>query len=120
VLVMDNARIHKVPGIREMVEERGMRLLFLPAYSPDLNSIEEAFSCEFLDIVILAASRKHQHYLSVYSLLRFANFCENREIFKNGHVTCAWAKQQIDGWSSAAVGYRPVQIFVELGCHTFA
>jgi len=45
VLVMDNARIHKVLGIREMVEERGMRLLFLPAYSPDLNPIEEAFSC---------------------------------------------------------------------------
>jgi len=24
---------------------RGMRLLYLPAYSPDLNPIEEAFSC---------------------------------------------------------------------------
>ena len=41
---MDNATIHKVPGIREMVEERGARLLFLPAYSPDFNPIELAFS----------------------------------------------------------------------------
>ena len=44
VLVIDNASIHHVPGIRELVEARGMKLLFLPAYSPDLNPIEEAFS----------------------------------------------------------------------------
>jgi hypothetical protein len=44
VLVVDNASIHKVAGIREMVEERGARLLFLPAYSPDFNPIELAFS----------------------------------------------------------------------------
>jgi hypothetical protein len=43
VLVVDNASIHKVAGIRELVEERGMRLMFLPAYSPDLNPIELAF-----------------------------------------------------------------------------
>jgi hypothetical protein len=44
VLVVDNASIHKVAGIREMVEERGARLLYLPAYSPNFNPIELAFS----------------------------------------------------------------------------
>lgn len=44
VLVVDNASIHKVAGIREMIEERGARLLFLPPYSPDFNPIELAFS----------------------------------------------------------------------------
>ena len=44
VLVIDNASIHKVTGIREMVEERGAHLLYLPAYSPDFNPIELAFS----------------------------------------------------------------------------
>jgi hypothetical protein len=44
VLIMDNAAIHKVDGVREMIEERGVRLVYLPAYSPDLNPIEEAFS----------------------------------------------------------------------------
>jgi hypothetical protein len=44
VLVIDNTSIHKVAGIRELVEERGMRLLFLPSYSPDYNPIELAFS----------------------------------------------------------------------------
>lgn len=44
VLVIDNASIHKVDGIRELVEERGMRLVYLPSYSPDLNPIELTFS----------------------------------------------------------------------------
>jgi len=41
---MDNVAIHKVKGIREMIEERGLLLLYLPPYSPYLNPIEEAFS----------------------------------------------------------------------------
>ena len=44
VLVVDNASIHKVDGIRELVEGSGMRLMFLPSYSPDLNPIELTFS----------------------------------------------------------------------------
>ena len=44
VLVIDNASIHKLAGIHELVEERGTRLLYLPAYSPDFNPIELAFS----------------------------------------------------------------------------
>ena len=30
--------------MRELVEARGCELLYLPAYSPDLNPIEEAFA----------------------------------------------------------------------------
>jgi transposase len=44
VLVVDNASIHKVAGIRDMVEEHSVCLLFLPTYSPDFNPIELAFS----------------------------------------------------------------------------
>jgi hypothetical protein len=44
VLVIDNASIHNVAGIREAVEDHGARLLFLPLYSPDFNPIELAFS----------------------------------------------------------------------------
>ena len=36
--------IHKVAGIQELVEGYGARLLYLPAYSPDFNPIELAFS----------------------------------------------------------------------------
>ena len=36
---------HKGARVRELIEERGCRLLlFVPPYSPDFNPIEEAFS----------------------------------------------------------------------------
>ncbi len=41
---MDNLSIHKSERVRQLIEDRGCRLLFLPAYSPDLAPIEEAFS----------------------------------------------------------------------------
>jgi transposase len=44
IVVMDNLSAHKVERIRELIEERGCELLYLPPYSPDLNPIEEAFS----------------------------------------------------------------------------
>ena len=30
--------------MRELIEERGCELIYLPAYSPDFNPIEEAFA----------------------------------------------------------------------------
>ena len=35
---------HRLSTIREAIEARGARLLFLPAYSPDLNPIEQVFA----------------------------------------------------------------------------
>ena len=44
VVVMDNLGAHRPKRIRELIEKRGCELLYLPAYSPDLNPIEEAFA----------------------------------------------------------------------------
>jgi transposase len=44
VVVMDNLSAHKGERIRELIEERGCELIYLPSYSPDFNPIEEAFS----------------------------------------------------------------------------
>jgi transposase len=44
VVVMDNLSAHKGPRVRQLIEERGCELLYLPPYSPDLNPIEEAFA----------------------------------------------------------------------------
>ncbi len=44
VVVMDNLGAHKTDRVRKLIEDRGCELWFLPAYSPDLNPIEEAFS----------------------------------------------------------------------------
>jgi len=43
-VIMDNFGSHNVEGVREAIEARGARLLYLPPYSPDLNPIELAFS----------------------------------------------------------------------------
>jgi len=44
VVVMDNLSAHKTGRVRELIEARGCELWYLPAYSPDLSPIEEAFS----------------------------------------------------------------------------
>ena len=44
VVVMDNLSAHKGQRVRELIEQRGCQLVYLPSYSPDLNPIEEAFS----------------------------------------------------------------------------
>ena len=44
VVVLDQLGAHRTQRVRELVEATGAELLFLPAYSPDLNPIEEAFS----------------------------------------------------------------------------
>ncbi len=43
-MVMDNLSSHKGSRVRELIEERGCELIYLPPYSPDLNPIEEAFA----------------------------------------------------------------------------
>jgi transposase len=44
VMVMDNLTAHKGERVKELIEQRGCELLYLPPYSPDFNPIEEAFS----------------------------------------------------------------------------
>lgn len=76
VLVIDNCRIHHVFGVEELCEARyvhislshhywthlpdylfsGIKLIYLPPYSPDYNPIEESFS------FIKAYIRRHGHH----------------------------------------------------------
>jgi transposase len=44
VVILDNLRAHKVAGVRQLIEDRGAPLLYLPPYSPDFNPIEPAWS----------------------------------------------------------------------------
>src|SRR5260221_9642423 len=44
IVFLDNVFTHKVDGVEEAIEARGARPIFLPAYSPDLNSIEQLFA----------------------------------------------------------------------------
>ena len=44
IVFADNLPAHKVAGVREAIEAAGATLRLLPAYSPDLNPIEQVFS----------------------------------------------------------------------------
>lgn len=44
IVMIDNLPAHKAVGVREAIEARGAKLVYLPKYSPDLNPIEMPFS----------------------------------------------------------------------------
>lgn len=44
IVVLDNLGAHKVEGVRQLIEARGARLIYLPPYSPYMNPIERCWS----------------------------------------------------------------------------
>jgi len=44
IVILDNLSSHKVAGVEEAINMTGAIVLYLPAYSPDLNPIEKFFS----------------------------------------------------------------------------
>ena len=44
IVFMDNVRTHLVDGVKEAIEARGARVIYLPPYSPDFNPIEQLFA----------------------------------------------------------------------------
>lgn len=54
IVIMDNASFHKAQSIQDKIEAVGAKVLFLPAYSPDINKIEPQWG------VLKARIRKHK------------------------------------------------------------
>ena len=44
IVVLDNLAAHRGERVRQVIEARGCQLWYVPAYSPDLSPIEEAFA----------------------------------------------------------------------------
>ena len=44
IVVMDNASIHHIAEVSDLILQTGALLRFLPPYSPDLNPVEQVFS----------------------------------------------------------------------------
>ena len=42
--ILDNAAIHHVPEVRDIIQGTGALLIYLPPYSSDFNPLEEVFS----------------------------------------------------------------------------
>ena len=67
VVVLDGLGAHRTDRVRELIEQKGADLLFLPSYSPDLNPIEEAFS-KIKNIVRKAQARTRQALVEAISI----------------------------------------------------
>jgi transposase len=70
VLVMDNASFHHSERIEQMCSDAGVKLVYLPPYSPDLNPIEQFFS------ELKAFIRRHWQYYEDNPDQGFDNFLE--------------------------------------------
>lgn len=44
IVVMDNLAAHKVDGVKELIQQAGASLIYLPPYSPDFNPIEKCWA----------------------------------------------------------------------------
>jgi transposase len=88
VVVLDGLGAHRTDTVRELIEERGADLLFLPSYSPDLNPIEEAFS-KIKNIVRKAGARTREALVEAIAL-----------------AISALTLEDVAGWFTHC-GYRP-------------
>jgi transposase len=59
VVVMDNLSAHKPKRIKELIEQKGCELVYLPSYSPEYNPIEEAFA-KIKNLLRKAAARSKE------------------------------------------------------------
>jgi len=71
IVVMDNLDAHRPKRVRELIEERGCELLYLPSYSPDNNPIEEAFA-KIKDLLRKAAARSKQALIEAIGTALYA------------------------------------------------
>ena len=80
---MDNLSVHKGDAVRQIIEAAGAELRYLPAYSPDLNPIEQAIAKlkahlrKAQERSIDALWRRIGHLIDLFQPQECANFFAN-------------------------------------------
>ncbi len=69
VVVLDNLGSHKQVCVRRQIRKAGAHLVFLPAYSPDLNPIEQLFAKLKALLRKVAARSKEELWSTIGHLL---------------------------------------------------
>jgi transposase len=80
VVIVDNLSAHKPARVRELIEERGCELIYLPSYSPDFNPIEEAFA-KIKNLLRKAAARSKEALLEAIAAALSAVTAEDAQRF---------------------------------------
>ena len=87
VVVMDNLSAHKIKLVRELIESKGAQLIYLPAYSPDLNPIEKCWS----KINTYLRGAKARTYEALSGALREALLTITAEDAKGWFASCGYS-----------------------------
>ena len=83
IVVMDNLSSHKRARIRELIEETGAELRYLPPYSPDMNPIEMVFSKIKQLLRTLANRTKDALWGSMQSVLDAVTSADAQNCFRH-------------------------------------
>lgn len=88
IVVMDNSSVHKARGVLQPIYDIGATVLFLPAYSPDLNPIEMAWSKMKIMLKKLKArtSKELEHALLI--ALKYINKNDILNYFSHDGYLC--------------------------------
>lgn len=92
MVILDNASIH-IPGLVDLIENAGARVIFLPPYSPDYTPIEPCFRQYRASIKRahacgqLEADRGNAHLEALLKVTRenMINYLRGKDM---GHVYC--------------------------------
>jgi transposase len=83
IVILDNLGSHKGRAARNAIRKAGAHMLFLPAYSPDLNPIEQVFAKlkhlmrDASPVTVEATWRKAGDLLDLFSPHECANYLRN-------------------------------------------
>ncbi len=83
ILVMDNVRFHHCHEIGNYLDSINVESIYLPPYSPDLNPIENVFSCtkERLNVIRPRATRRDELKRNITEVVE--NLGELREYYRS-------------------------------------
>ena len=84
VVVIDNLSAHKSERVRALIEARGCEVWFLPAYSPDLSPIEEAFSKLKALLRRAEARTREALYEAIATALELITAADAQGFFRHG------------------------------------
>jgi len=88
IVIMDNLASHKSAKVDQCIRDEGAWVLFLPAYSPDLNPIEMAFA-KIKELLRKAAARTYdQIWKSLGDICDLFDIAECRNYFKAAGYEC--------------------------------
>ena len=93
--------------MREAIEARGARLLFLPAYSPDLNPIEQVFA-KLKALLRKAAPRTRK---ALWKTIGASLDCYSSTECKNYIHHCGYGHPSRNGSRGAVYAENPTTLF---------